>query len=165
MLDFGIIFFNVSIKQFYMLNLRMSGETNLQVLLQNMSPILHSEVYVFLTVTDASTTDLGEYKILEPIMVFKEQEGLTLIVLKQKVIEYNQQHTTQLQVGEAFKYITLKVHSSLNAVGLTAAISTKLTKAQISANVVAGFYHDHIFVPVADAERAARALKEFCKEK
>lgn len=139
----------------------MNGETNLETLLQNMSPILHSEVYVFLTVTDATATDLGAYKILEPLMVYKEQEGLSLIVLKQNVIEYNQQHKTQLEVGEVFKYITLKVHSSLNAVGLTAAVSAKLTEAQISANVVAAFYHDHIFVPAVDAERAVKALEEF----
>ncbi|OJF77173.1 MAG: hypothetical protein BKP49_03290 [Treponema sp. CETP13] len=139
----------------------MNGETNLETLLQNMSPILHSEVYVFLTVIDATATDLGAYKILEPLMVYKEQEGLSLIVLKQNVIEYNQQHKTQLEVGEVFKYITLKVHSSLNAVGLTAAVSAKLTEAQISANVVAAFYHDHIFVPAVDAERAVKALEEF----
>ena len=55
--------------------------------------------------------------------------------------------------------ITLTVHSSLEAVGLTAAFATALTKAGISANVVAAFHHDHIFVPERDAERALEALR------
>jgi hypothetical protein len=142
----------------------MNGETNLQLLLQNMSPVLHPDVYVFLTLPNVSTNDLGDYKILEPLMTFKESEGLSLIVLKKNVIEYNKNHKQQLDVGEVFKYITLKVHSSLNAVGLTAVVSAKLTKAQISANVVAAFYHDHIFVPAVDAERAVKALEEFRKD-
>ena len=144
-----------------MLKSIMNGETNLETLLENMSPVLHPDVYVFLTLTNASINDLGDYKTLEPLMTFKESEGLSLIVLKQNVIEYNKKHTTQLAAGEVFKYITLKVHSSLNAVGLTAAVSAKLTEAQISANVVAAFYHDHIFVPAVDAERAVKALEEF----
>jgi len=147
-----------------MVKLSMNGETNLQLLLQNMSPVLHSDVYVFLTLPNFSTNDLGNYKILEPLMTFKESEGLTLIALKQNVIEYNKNHKPQLDVGEEFKCITLKVHSSLNAVGLTAAVSAKLAKVQISANVVAAFYHDHIFIPAIDAERAVKALDEFKKD-
>ena len=55
-------------------------------------------------------------------------------------------------------WITLTVHSSLEAVGLTAAVSKALTEANISCNIVAAFYHDHIFVPIADAPRAMDAL-------
>jgi hypothetical protein len=58
------------------------------------------------------------------------------------------------------RQITLKVHSSLEAVGLTAAFSRALTEAGISANVVAAYYHDHIFVPATDAERAIEALRQ-----
>jgi hypothetical protein len=55
--------------------------------------------------------------------------------------------------------ISLDVHSSLEAVGLTAAFATALGNEGISANVIAAYYHDHIFVPTADAERAVAALK------
>jgi len=57
------------------------------------------------------------------------------------------------------RQITLTVHSSLEAVGLTAAFATELTRHGISANVVAGYYHDHIFVGAGDAERAVAALQ------
>lgn len=58
------------------------------------------------------------------------------------------------------RQVTLTVHSSLEAVGLTADFSHALTKAGISANVVAANYHDHILVPAADAERAVEALRQ-----
>ena len=54
--------------------------------------------------------------------------------------------------------ITLTVHSSLEAVGLTAAIATELAGLGISANVVAAYYHDHVFVPCAQAEQAVAGL-------
>ncbi len=57
-------------------------------------------------------------------------------------------------------WITLQVHSALEAVGLTAAVSTALTEAKISCNVLAGFHHDHLLVPVADAARALEVLHE-----
>jgi hypothetical protein len=62
-------------------------------------------------------------------------------------------------------WITLTVHSSLEAVGLTSAVSKSLTEANISCNIVAAFYHDHIFVPVKDAERAMNALQNLTRAK
>ena len=63
-----------------------------------------------------------------------------------------------------FSCITLMVHSSLDAVGLTAAVATKLTEANISANVVAAFYHDHIFVALDDTEQALSSLRDLAEE-
>jgi hypothetical protein len=57
----------------------------------------------------------------------------------------------------------LQVHSSLEAVGLTAIISGKLASYDISANVIAGFYHDHVFVPEQDAEQALELLNNLSK--
>lgn len=51
------------------------------------------------------------------------------------------------------------MHSSLEAVGLTAAFATELTRHGLSANVVAGYYHDHVFVDADDAERAVAVLQ------
>ena len=60
-----------------------------------------------------------------------------------------------------FKLITLTVHSSLKSVGLTAAVTSKLAEYEISANVVAAYYHDHIFVPYEKAKKAMEVLREF----
>ena len=87
------------------------------------------------------------------IFEFKESEGLTLILLKSIAEEFH------VKFEYICSWITLKVHSSLQAVGLTAEFSKVLTKNSISCNVVAGFYHDHIFVDVNDAEKAIEVLK------
>jgi hypothetical protein len=57
-------------------------------------------------------------------------------------------------------WITLTVNSALNAVGLTAAFATALSQSGISCNVVAGAYHDHIFVPLESAQGAMRVLHQ-----
>ena len=62
------------------------------------------------------------------------------------------------------KRITLGVHSSLEAVGLTAAVSTLLAKHEISANMVAGYQHDHLFVPANDAEKAVKLLIKLAED-
>jgi len=56
------------------------------------------------------------------------------------------------------KWLHLDIHSSLQAVGLTAAFATELGKHGISANVVAAYYHDHIFVDKKDGEKALKVL-------
>lgn len=128
----------------------MSGMTELDQLLQTMNPKLLESEFVFCTVSG----DLKEYLMLQPIATFHETEGLTLVVEK----------TVALQAGllfeGSFRQITLSVHSSLNAVGLTAAVSTKLASKGISANMIAGFHHDHIFVQSKKAEIALRTLQE-----
>ena len=97
---------------------------------------------------------LAEYVNLVPIATFVESEGLTLVLTKNKADE------ADLHYEGVFRQITLMVHSSLEAVGLTAAVSTKLTSKGISANVIAAYYHDHIFVSDVKAEQALSALRE-----
>ena len=78
-------------------------------------------------------------------------------------IEYGfrDENNKNINYESVYKLISLNVHSSLDAVGLTAAFSTKLAEKNISANVVAAYYHDHIFVPEEKAEQALAAISEF----
>ena len=132
----------------------MNGETNLEKLLSNMSPNLIEGEFVFCSFENVK---YGENTHLEPIAFINESEGLTFVIPKQKADEY------AIHYASIFKGITLKVHSSLEAVGLTAAFSKKLTEHGISANVIAGYYHDHIFVQSEKAELALSALQELSK--
>ncbi|MDF9388700.1 ACT domain-containing protein [Vibrio sp. 1151_11] len=136
-----------------MRNKNMTAITDLEVLLQSMSPELVGGSYVFCTVQGA----LADYLHLEPVATFQEREGLTLVIEQQKAV------AAQLDFESVFSLITLTVHSSLEAVGLTAAFATKLASYGISANVIAGYYHDHIFVQKDKAEKAMAALKEFAQ--
>lgn len=129
----------------------MTAITDLDVLLKSMSPELVDQDYVFCTVKSAIT----EYLHLDPLATFREKEGLTLVLEKQKAIE------SELDFDGVFSLITLTVHSSLEAVGLTAAFATKLASYEISANVIAGYYHDHVFVQKEKSNIALAALKEF----
>lgn len=125
----------------------MTGETNLDTLIKTMKPELHSGEYVFCTVKDLSTTDL-----YDTIFMFKEKEAVTILVKKETADQLN------LNYSFIASWITLTVHSSLEAVGLTAAFSKALSDNGISCNVVAAFYHDHIFVTKKDAEKAMAIL-------
>lgn len=129
----------------------MTAITDLNTLLKSMSPELVEGSYVFCTVSGR----LADYIELDPIATFREQEGLTLVLEKQKAVDAN------LSFEGIFSLITLTVHSSLEAVGLTAAFATKLGSHGISANVIAGYYHDHIFVQEEKAQAAMSALREF----
>ncbi|ALN20420.1 acetyltransferase [Ectopseudomonas mendocina] len=126
----------------------MSGETNLARLLQSMTPQLNPGQYVFCCVP-------AEYDCsgLQPIASLRESEGLSLVLPREVADAYN------LSYDYVAAWITLEVHSSLAAVGLTASFSTALAQAGISCNVVAGFHHDHLFVP---CERAEKALSTLC---
>jgi len=129
----------------------VTGEKGLDKLLASMSPELMDGEYVFCTFQNAQ---YGDYSDLEPIAAISESEGLTLIIPKSKADEKS------FSYESVFKGITLSIHSSLDAVGLTAAFSSKLTEHGISANVIAGYYHDHIFVQRELAKRAIEALNE-----
>ncbi|MFN8348318.1 MAG: ACT domain-containing protein [Spirosomataceae bacterium] len=126
-----------------------TGETNLSVLLKTMHPILNEGEYVFCVLEKEQAVLVNDI-----LLLFKEAEANTLIMKREKAeaAGYSYQGT--------FAWISLTVHSSLEAAGLTAAFSTVLAQHQISCNVVAAYYHDHIFVPVKDADKAMSVLKE-----
>jgi hypothetical protein len=126
----------------------MSGGTDLTKLLQELHPIRNEGEYVFCLVN--SLSNAAE---LNPLCIFQEKEEVTVILPKKRADE------NFLLYSVICVWITLNVHSSLEAVGLTAAVAKALTEANISCNVVAAYYHDHLFVPVKDAERAMDVLK------
>ncbi len=131
----------------------MSGETDLNKLLQGMQPKLHDGEFVYCTV---DTTQHAA--TLNPLCTFQEEEAVTVIIPKQQADD------ASLPYSVICAWITLTVHSSLEAVGLTAAVSKALTEANISCNVVAAYYHDHIFVPIRDAQQAMQVLENLSKQ-
>lgn len=114
-----------------------SGETDLAKMLANLQPELEPTPYVFCTLPDDQFHALS----LETRGMFRELEGVTVIVAQPQAQEHS------LAFEGSFACITLRVHSSLQAVGLIAAVAARLAEAGISLNPVAGYYHDHLFVP------------------
>ena len=124
-----------------------TGEFDLLTLIAQMSPSLDDQIWAFVSVDDVSSEYLAEHALA----TFRETEGTTLIVPWERAEEFDVS-------SEPMARITLNIHSSLEAVGLTAAVSQALASEAISANMVAGFYHDHIFVPQTAGERAVACL-------
>ena len=123
--------------------------SHLPQLLQNMRPMLHDGVYVFVTLGAGDEAD-G----LEPVATFREEEGMTMIIEEGLALRAG------LQPLFRASWITLQVHSDLQAVGLTAVVATALAGAGISCNVVAAAFHDHLFVPVEKAQTALTVLQQ-----
>ncbi|MCG9793461.1 ACT domain-containing protein [Flavobacterium algicola] len=128
----------------------MNGETQLELLLKTMKPKKNEGEFVFCKVENLDNLNLSDI-----LMFFREEESITIILKKEIADQLN------LEYSMIASWITLTVHSSLEAVGLTAAFSKALTEEEISCNVVAGFYHDHIFVATKDAQRAMIVLNKF----
>ena len=127
----------------------MAGETSLTTLLRSMNPQLNDGAYVFCSLSDAAQLD-G----VQPLGSFQEAEGLTVILPRM------QAEQLRLPYSYVAAWLTLHVHSALQAVGLTAAVAGALAQAGISCNVIAGFYHDHLFVAHADGPRALAVLQQ-----
>ncbi|MEO0900705.1 MAG: ACT domain-containing protein [Bacteroidota bacterium] len=132
----------------------MAGKKELIQLLDEMEPVLHTGEYVFVSTNDSVPLDISEV-----IASFREEEGTTWIVEKQKA------DTLQLDYDYVASWITLNVHSALEAVGLTAAVSAALAQEGISCNVVAAYYHDHIFVAQTEAKAAMQVLTNLMNTK
>ena len=130
----------------------MTGEEDLDKLLVLLEPSLLPNDFVFCTAANLKYGDLAEF---QPIASYQEEEGLTLVLDKQVADEAG------LSYDSVFNCITLTVHSSLDAVGLTAAISGRLAANGISANIIAAYHHDHVFVQKYNAQLALQLLTEF----
>ena len=120
-----------------------------------MEPVLDERDFVFCSFP---TLDWDQMRELNPIGIFHEKEGVTFILDTKNAVD------KKIDYLSVYRLITLNVHSSLDAVGLTAAFSAKLAEKNISANVVAGYFHDHIFVPEEKAEQALEAILELQKK-
>jgi len=131
----------------------MGGETNLSKLIKHMTPKLNEGEYVFCTLTSLDRINRND-----TICEFKEEEGITVIIEKSKADKL------KLNYEYIASWISLEIHSSLDAVGLTAAFSNALARYDISCNVIAGYYHDHIFVHKNDADKAVEVLKKLSSE-
>ncbi len=129
----------------------MTGEKDLDVLLKSMKPELQTGEFVFCSVTPEVFRTL----LVEPICLFREAEGITLILRKEEANELS------LAYSYIARMITLRIHSSLDAVGFLAAITAKLASHGMGVNPVSAFYHDHLFVASQDAGSALRLLQEF----
>jgi hypothetical protein len=110
-----------------------------------MDPVVRPGSFVFVLVPDEDLLDA-----LAPEATIRESEGLTAVVRREHA------DALGLPYDYVAAWITLRVHSALDAVGLTAAVSTALARAGLSCNVIAGYHHDHLLVP---ADRASAALE------
>ena len=133
----------------------MNRSQFLQDLIKQLSPTLDPTTYVYCTVPRAK---YGELDKLEPIVSIAELEGLTL------VIPLDQAKAEGLDYYRIFRRITLEGHSSLEALGLTSVVTSLLAERGITTNVIAGFYHDHMFVPSDRTDEAMEALKELASK-
>ncbi|AZO26910.1 MULTISPECIES: ACT domain-containing protein [unclassified Mesorhizobium] len=132
----------------------MTGETDLQRLLASMKPELLPGVHVFATLPPGTSLPGN----LKPVMIFREREGLTLIVTEDEAKSGGLAGTFRCRM------ITLNIHSSLEAVGFLAAITTRLAAAGMGLNPVSAFYHDHLFVPADRAEEAFAILRQLAAD-
>lgn len=131
----------------------MTGEVDIDKLLKTMKPTLNVGDYVFSTVKSLAPFDLKDI-----ILFFKESEGITVVVEKDIADKM------RLDYSYVASWITLTVHSSLEAVGFTAAFSKALADENISCNVVAAHFHDHIFVHKKDSEKAITILSRLSEK-
>lgn len=122
--------------------------TDLAEMLSALDVAARPDSYIFVTVP-AGSSALGAADAM-----IVEDEAITLVITVKRAREHG------LELGTRFAWLTLTVHSSLEAVGLTAAFSGALAGSGVSCNVLAGFHHDHLLVPEADRDRAISVLRE-----
>lgn len=123
----------------------MPGERDLEKMLATIAVDRRPGSFCFVTNAD-HLVDVAAASVFE-------EEGLTVVVS----VETARQHGYHPDFVAA--WLTLRVHSALEAVGLTAAVSSVLADEGIPCNVIAGYHHDHLLVPVDRAESAIAAIE------
>ena len=128
----------------------MSSESDSDILLKSMNPVLHDGEFVFCTVSQEQADRL----VAESVCMFRENEGVSVILPR----ELAERHT--IPYDYISRMITLTVHSSLDAVGFLAVITGKLAEHGISVNPVSAYHHDYLFVPSVKAGEAMEILAQ-----
>jgi hypothetical protein len=129
----------------------MAGISDLNVLLAGLRPEPDPIRYGFVTGPAARLDPIAG----QALMRFVETEGVTLI------LPFDDALAAGLEPIFPCRRITLAIHSSLEAVGFMARVAAVLAAEGIGCNPVAGYFHDHVFVPedrLGDALAALKAL-------
>ena len=119
-----------------------------------MKPEMQEGIFVFCSIPE----DEKIPATIQPVHIFREREGTAFIIRREEA------EAAGLPYQFASRMITLTVHSSLEAVGFLAAITSRLAEAGISVNAVSAFYHDHLFVPEHRADEALHHLQNVSKQ-
>jgi uncharacterized protein len=109
----------------------------------DLDPVRRPGEFVFVEADDATGAEAA----------VREDEGLTVVLRRERADELG------LPYEYVAAWITLRIDSTLEQVGLTALFSRALADAGISCNVLAGLHHDHLLVP---AERADETIAVLC---
>jgi hypothetical protein len=121
--------------------MRDQGLLDLSEVLRSLQPVVRPGEFVMVSTNSERS--------LPSLSSVEEEEGTSM------VLERHSADAFRMEYEVVFAWITLTVHSSLAAVGLTAAVAQALAAEGIACNVLAGFHHDHLLVP---SERAADAI-------
>ena len=122
------------------------GERDLGRLLAGLDPVRRPGTYLYVTLRGPAPAGIA------PVLAFAEAEGVTL------VLEAGEARAARLTGAFPSAWITLRVPSSLEAVGLLAAVTTRLAAAGIPCNAVSAYHHDHLFAPEDRADEALALL-------
>lgn len=128
----------------------MPLDSTLAHILQNLNPVLDEQEYVFCTVKEDSSV-----AITSGLCCFFEEEGVTVVLEKIKAEELS------IPFKFTWKRITLGIHTELTAVGVIAALTSRLSAHDICVNVVSAYYHDHLFVLSSQAKKTIEILQSF----
>lgn len=121
--------------------------TDLGQMLAGLSPELRRGIWVYAILPEGASVPA------RAAAVVAESEGRTVVL---RAEDAESLRLTPLFRG---RWITLRVHSCLSAVGLTARVAAALAEEGVPANMLAGYSHDHLLVPENLAERALHCLQ------
>ena len=130
-----------------------AGMTDLGAMLRTLTVTRRPETYTFITLdTDAPALGDGVEAVIS------EAEGPTVVATLQRALAEG------WPIGFTATWLTLDIHSALEAVGLTATVARALTRAAIPCNVIAAYHHDHLRVPADRADEAILVLEGVASE-